>query len=255
MSTRPAPRLYVAAPLVAKGAVPLEDDRSHYLLHVLRLQDGDDVRVFNATDGEWHGQLQKVGKHNAVITPQSQTRTQQAEPDVWLCPAPIKKAHFDYMIEKVTELGATAIQPVLTARTQIREVNAERCRSIAIEAAEQCERLSVPDILTAQNLDSFIQAWPADRLPIICAEWGDATPVHEAFAAIKPLDTNKIAILTGPEGGFMAEELEALGTLKNALFIRLGSRILRADTAAIAALAVWQATRGGWTHDAPLKER
>ena len=241
MSNRPAPRLFVDTPLAAQQTLALCPEQAHYLAHVMRLTTGDAVRVFNGHDGEWAAQVATQSKKALTLSVTNQTRAQKAEPDVWLCPAPIKKAHFDYMLEKATELGAAEFHPVLTARTQIREVNAERLHHLAIEAAEQSERLTVPALKAPVTLESFIAAWPEDRTLIVCAEYGEATPIHTALSRA-PLP--KAGILTGPEGGFTPEELENLRHVHNALFVRLGPRILRADTAALTALACWQSIWG-----------
>lgn len=238
-------RLFVTADLAENQTAETDAGQAHYLQHVMRVKAGDDLRLFNGRDGEWHGRLVSVSKRSAVITIHEQLRLQKAEPDIWLCCAPIKKAHFDNIIEKATELGVGALRPMLTARTQIREVNVERCHALAIEAAEQSERLNVPVIEKPVTLSELVAHWPPDRQMIVCAEWGEAAPVHEAFAALPP--AAKTAVLTGPEGGFTADELETLRKVAGAVFIRLGPRILRADTAAIAALSCWQSQCGDWT--------
>jgi 16S rRNA (uracil1498-N3)-methyltransferase len=244
---KPAPRLFLDADLAASPAVSLSAAQGHYLGTVLRLGIGDDVSLFNGRDGEWRGEIAPAGgkKDPVAIKIIEQLKTQSTGPDLWLCCAPIKKAHFDFMIEKATELGVRRIQPILTQRTQVREVNVERCRAMAIEAAEQSERLSIPDILAPVTLGELIADWPTGRAPIICAEHGVATPVKGAFA-LKRLKGAPAGIVTGPEGGFADDELEKLHTVKDAVFIRLGPRILRADTAAIAALSCWQALCGDW---------
>jgi 16S rRNA (uracil1498-N3)-methyltransferase len=225
----------------------LDDTQAHYLIHVLRLSDDEVVRLFNASNGEWTGKFRKSGKHKAEIHLDTQTRIPLPEADIWLCPAPIKKAHFDYMLEKTTELGATHIQPMLTYRTQIREVNVERAHAIAREAAEQSERLSIPKIHSPVTLTDLIKTCPEDRLMLCCAEFGEAEPIAQCLEKLRISDTVKAAILTGPEGGFTREELASLRERKNTHFLRLGPRILRADTAAIAALSIWQSLCGDWT--------
>jgi 16S rRNA (uracil1498-N3)-methyltransferase len=243
MELRHTSRLYCDVPLGPGSIVEPGAEQAHYLLHVLRLKVGDLLRLFNGRDGEWAAAVSGLAKRSISLTVKEQSQKPAAEPDLWLCAAPIKKAHFEYMIEKATELGVAAIRPVLTARTQIREVNADRCRSIAIEAAEQSERLTIPDIHEPVTLADMVARWPAARRLIVCAEWGAAAPVgHVLAAAASP----QAAILTGPEGGFAADELEILRALSQAMFVRLGPRILRADTAAIAALANWQALCGDW---------
>ena len=250
MDIRHLSRLYVEAGLGDEQAVTLNDKPSHYLQHVMRMKTGDALRVFNARDGEWLAKIAKTGKHTTDIECGKRLREPAAEPDLWLCCAPIKKAHFDYMIEKATELGTAVIQPLLTARTQIREVNSERCRAMAIEAAEQSERLGIPDIRKPLSPQALIKDWPNDRTLIICAEWGDAEPIEKTFAALHAKGMTKAAIVTGPEGGFAAEEMEVLKSVPGSVCVRLGSRILRADTAAIAALACWQAICGDWKSEA-----
>jgi len=243
MELRHTPRLFIDADLGHGLSVEPSTEQSHYLQHVLRMKVGDIIRLFNGRDGEWKAGLAQLSKKSVLLTAQEQTRTQQHEPDLWLCAAPIKKAHFDYMIEKATELGVAVIQPILTNRTQIREVNVERCRAIAIEAAEQSDRLTIPAIRKPQTLQEMIGTWTADRCLIVCAEWGNAAPIGQTLPNAK---SAQAAILTGPEGGLAAEELDHLRTLGSAVFVRLGPRILRADTAAIAALTCWQSLCGDW---------
>jgi 16S rRNA (uracil1498-N3)-methyltransferase len=150
------------------------------------------------------------------------------------------------MLEKATELGVSVIHPVLTNRTQVRAVNLERCRTIVIEAAEQSERLQIPDVRKPQGLSELVKQWPVDRTMLVCAEWGEAMPIRAAFSLPSLKSVTKTGIIVGPEGGFTAEELAAIKKVPNVLFVRLGPRILRADTAAIAALSCWQGMLGGW---------
>jgi 16S rRNA (uracil1498-N3)-methyltransferase len=252
MSLRHTQRLFIKDDLTQGGGVSVDSDQAHYLQHVLRLKAGDTVRLFNGRDGEWRGVLAAAGKRTLTIDIHEPLRQQASEPDLWLCAAPIKKAHFDFMIEKATELGVSAIRPILTQRTQIRAVNTERAQAIAVEAAEQSERLNVPVIEAPLSLPELIAAWPRDRALIVCAEWGEAAAVHHAMQspALMPAHgvARKAAVLTGPEGGLAADELDALRALPDAHFIRLGPRILRADTAAIAALSVFQAVAGDWVN-------
>ncbi len=225
----------------------ISPEQSHYLQNVMRLKAGDTLRVFNGSDGEWRATISGVSKRSVELTTHEQIRPQIIGRDIWLCCAPIKKAHFDTMIEKATELGVSAVQPILTSRTQIREVNVERCASIMTEASEQSERLDIPVCHAPITLAKFVETYPRDRSLIVCAELGDAQPLHSALASPALRDANKIAIITGPEGGFAVDELETLRELSQAIFVRLGPRILRADTAAIAALSCWQAFCGDWT--------
>lgn len=243
-SLRHTPRLYIDEGFDANATLSVGSEQSHYLKNVMRLKENDVLRLFNGRDGEWRGSVGESSKRGMSLKIHEQIRPQQMEPDLQLCCAPTKKAHFEYMIEKATELGVCAIQPVLTARTQIREINAERCRNIAVEAAEQSERLSIPEIHNPQSLKDLASGWPRGRLLIVCAEWGDALPAREAFSRAK--DAAKAALLTGPEGGLAAEELDTLRKIPGVIFVRLGPRILRADTAAIAALSCWQALCGDW---------
>jgi 16S rRNA (uracil1498-N3)-methyltransferase len=239
-------RLYVPDDLGEGMLLALGPDQSHYLQNVLRLKVGDTVRLFNANNGEWRGVISALKKRVVEITIHEQRRQPQTETGLWLCCAPIKRAHFDFMVMKATELGVTRLQPILTSRTQVREVNIERCSAIAIEAAEQSERLSIPEILAPVTLEKLIKAWPPDCLPILCAEFGEALPVSEAFLQYKNKKAKQAAILTGPEGGFSPIEMQQLQLLPHVLPIRLGPRILRADTAALAALSCWQALCGDW---------
>ena len=222
------------------------EDQAHHLIHVLRQKSGDALRLFNEKHGEFRGSIGAVTKRTVEIVVHEQLRPQTTEPDLWLCCAPIKKAHFDFMIEKAVELGVSEIQPILTQRTQIREINADRIYKMCREAAEQSDRLSVPAIGLPVSLADLIEVFPKDRALIVCAEWGEAPPIHTALTAPALRAFTKAAIVTGPEGGFAAEELEKLRQAPNAVFTRLGPRILRADTAAIAALTCWQAVCGDW---------
>ena len=252
---RTAPRIFVDSDLSENRSITIAEEQSHYLLNVMRLKSGDIVHVFNGRDGEWCGNIGNVTKRSTAIDLHELSRRQKTEPDLWLCCAPIKKAHFEYMIEKATELGVSVIQPVLTAHTQIREVNPERCRMIAIEAAEQSERLSVPEIHKPATLQELVAHWPPGRSAIVCAEHGHATPINEAMKSPVMKTLTKGAIVTGPEGGFASEELEALRKIQSAVFVRLGPRILRADTAVIAALSCWQAICGDWADTAFEKSK
>ena len=245
MEIRHAPRLFVDTDL-SEGSITICDAPAHYLQHVMRMKSGEPLRLFNGRDGEWLGRIGKLSGRALQVDIEKQIRPQSAGPDIWLCAAPIKKTHFDYMIEKVTELGVAVIQPMLTEHTQVRDVNVKRLGSIVTEAAEQSERLNIPEVRPLMVLPKLIADWPADRLPIVCAEWGDALSAYEAFNSQKAKTAKKTALFTGPEGGFTAKQFEALRNLPGVIFVRLGPRILRADTAASAALTLWQATCGDW---------
>jgi 16S rRNA (uracil1498-N3)-methyltransferase len=243
MELRHTPRLFVKNALETGQGVEMETEQVHYLQRVLRIKHGDVVRLFNGRQGEWKATVSLLAKRDVTLTVQEQTRKPQPEPALWLCAAPIKKAHFEYMIEKATELGISDFQPILTSRTQIREINPDRCRAIAIEAAEQSDRLTIPEIHNPATLNDLAAKWSSTHNLIVCAEWGKATPVTQA---IQTMQVQETAILIGPEGGFAADELEKLRSIQKAHFVRLGPRILRADTAAIAALTCWQALCGDW---------
>jgi len=236
-------RLHVDAALSGGARVVLEDAQAHYLLHVMRAKTGDLVSLFNGRDGEWLARIAETAKRNCTLLCEKQTRAQDVTPDVWLCFAPIKKTPADYVVQKATELGVRALQPVFTRRTIVTRVNEERMRANAIEAAEQSERLTVPEIREPVALDKLLQAWPRERVVLFCDEGGDAQPIAKAAAKI---ETNSIAILTGPEGGFDPAERDLIRAQSFVVPATLGPRILRADTAALASLSIWQALKGDW---------
>ena len=240
------PRLFVRHTLKENIGFSAEPEQAHYLTRVLRMTTHDRLRVFNGIDGEWLAEVAEIHKKSCNINILSNIKPQTSKNNLWLCSAPIKKAHYDYSIEKATELGVSEVRPLLTSRTQVREVNTERLQLIATESAEQSGRLDVPTVKSAISLNEFIETLPEDAFVIVCAEWGDATPVAEAFGKVKNPSNQATMIVTGPEGGFTKEELENLRKVKNSCFVRLGPRILRADTAAIAALSCWQALCGDW---------
>jgi 16S rRNA (uracil1498-N3)-methyltransferase len=237
------PRLLVDADLRAGEGVRLADERVHYLRHVLRLESGAAVDLFNGRDGEWRSSLVAVAKAQATLLVEQQLRPQAADPDVWLVFAPIKRARIDGVVEKATELGVAALLPVVTQHTAVERVKTERLRAIAVEASEQCERLTVPAVREPVTLGKLLAAWPAGRRLLLCAEAGEARPIADALQShVK--DTVPWAIMVGPEGGFARSELDALAKLPFVMPVGLGPRILRADTAALAALACWQAILG-----------
>jgi 16S rRNA (uracil1498-N3)-methyltransferase len=242
-----ATRLYVAQPLTEGAPIALDAAQAHRLRHVLRLGSGAAVAAFNERDGEWLCRLDEKGRGAALI-PEQRLRATEAEPDLWLIFAPIKRARLDWLVEKAAELGAAALVPVWTARTQPERLNQERLRALAIAAAEQSERLSVPDIRMPERLDALLAAWPAERRLIVCDETGGGSPIVEALADFRD---GPAALLVGPEGGFTETELDALGKLPIVTRVGLGPRVLRAETAAIAALAVFQAIAGDWRRARP----
>ena len=248
-------RLFVEADLAAGIEAPLGEAQVHYLRHVMRRPDGAPLLLFNGRDGEWKAALVGRGKKSAVAEIGDQTRVQAAEPDVWLCFAPVKRARIDYIAEKATELGVAVLQPVLTRHTAVERVNVERLRANAIEAAEQTERLDVPPIRDAAKLMTLLSGWDTNRVLLFADEAGDdaerpwggeAGRARPADEVLRGLPDGPAAILIGPEGGFSAAER---AQLRKQAFVRpvsLGPRILRAETAAVAVLALWQAIRGDW---------
>lgn len=232
-----ATRFFVDAPLAPGAEVALEEARAHQLRGVLRLDQGATLALFNGRDGEWRGRLTRLTKRDATVTIETRLRSQAPEPDVWLLFAPIKGPRLDWIVEKATELGAAEIHPVLTRRTVVSRLNLDRLAAHALEAAEQSERLTVPPVRTPRPLDDVVGDWSGDRHLYVAAERRDAAPMARAIRA----DGRPAAILIGPEGGFEPAELDRLTQLGFATLVGLGPRILRADTAAAAALALWQA--------------
>lgn len=240
-------RLFVDVDLAAAAEFALDAAQAHYLRNVMRRAPGDAVRVFNGRQGEWRATIAALGKGKGSAVAVAQIRPQAPEPDLWLLAAPIKRTAIDFVAAKATELGVSAIQPIFTRRTAVSRVNAERLHANAVEAAEQCERLSVPEIRPAAPLDKVLASWPARRL-LFCDETRAGRPIAEALLAERARDARAgalpWALLVGPEGGFAPEELARIRALPGVLPVSLGARLLRADTAALAALAVWQAVLG-----------
>lgn len=232
-------RLFVSADLSAGSSFQLDEKQSHYLKHVMRQNDGDEILVFNGRDGEWNASL-SITKKNIIVTANAQTRAQINEGQLSLIFAPIKRGHGDMTIEKASELGVSALYPMITDRTVVTRVPIDRYEAIAIEAAEQCERLSVPKIHPAQKLDALLAGWNPHRHIVLCAETGEAAPIVSAIAS---LNMPALAVMIGPEGGFSAHEFEILRGLPYVTPVTLGPRILRADTAAISALSIIQALK------------
>jgi 16S rRNA (uracil1498-N3)-methyltransferase len=244
MAQRRAPRLHLIAELAAGREIELEPGRAHYLRSVLRLGTGAPVAVFNATHGEWLCRVCEIGKGaRLAVERQLRQAKSESETDLWLIFAPIKRARLDWLVEKATELGVSALLPVWTARTQIERVNLDRLRAHAIEAAEQSERLSVPETRAPEALHRVLASWPAARRLILCDESGAGEPISDAAARLRP---GPVALLVGPEGGFDETELDAIGELSFVTRVGLGPRVLRAETAVLAAVAVFQAIAGDW---------
>jgi 16S rRNA (uracil1498-N3)-methyltransferase len=239
-----APRLFVEVPLHAGQAVALERDQSNYLGNVLRLADGDTILVFNGRDGEWRASI-TGRKRPDQLAVTMQTRQQEPLPDVVYAFAPLKHARLDYMVQKAVEMGASRLQPVLTRHTQVARVNGDRMRANVIEAAEQCGILDLADVADPVPLERFLDERPSERVLVFCDESADvADPLlalTQARAASQGID-----VLIGPEGGFAEEERALLLRQPQILRLSLGPRILRADTAAVAALALVQAVLGDW---------
>lgn len=236
-------RLYVEDALGAGAAVTLGPDRAHFLRNVLRLRPGAPVALFNGRDGEWLAKIGGLAKKSADLTVIEQIRPQETEADIWLAFAPIKRARIDFIAQKATELGATLLWPIFTQFTAMERVNTDRLRANAVEAAEQCGRLSVPEVREPARFERFIEAWPADRRLFCCDETGGGVPAIQAFS---PAPARTAGLMIGPEGGLANAELDRLDNLPNVCRVSLGPRILRADTAALAALACWQAAAGDW---------
>ncbi len=242
---KPAARLYVSTDLAGGLSVGLAPSQAHYLRSVLRLDAGAALALFNGRHGEWLARIDGIGKGWCSALPTEPLRPQEDEPVLHLVFAPIKRARIDFLVEKATELGASALQPVWTERTNVERVNIERLQANAVEAAEQTERLTVPVVHEPVRLGALLAAWPADRSLVLCDESGTAPPIAEALSHLKPMPSG-VALLIGPEGGFTETELDALAKLPFVTRVGLGPRVLRADTAALAALAVFQAVAGDW---------
>lgn len=235
-------RLFVTGPLTAEMPCELGIDQSRYLLRVMRLEAGASVRVFNGYDGEWLCQLEVKGK-TAHLIPEQQLRAHSLSPDLTLLFAPLKKTRTDFAVEKATELGARRLQPVITEYTQTSRVRTDRLRQLAIEAAEQTERMDIPDILEPDSLFNVLDQWDGTRPLYYCDEGGERV---QALAGQIEQGTPKGAILVGPEGGFSDAERQRLKRYSFVYPITLGPRILRAETAIVSALTLWQSALGDW---------
>lgn len=236
-------RLFVDAPLGAAARIKIEEGQAHYILNVMRAKVGDRLSLFNGRDGEWLTEMRETAKRHCTVECVAEIAPQAEVPDVWLVFAPVKKTPADYLTQKATELGVRVLQPVITRRTIVTRVNTERMAANAIEAAEQSGRVSVPEIREPLAFDKLLAQWPKERRILFCDEGGDCLPIAKALAASAP---GPWAVFTGPEGGFDPAERAALRGLPLVTPVSLGGRILRADTAALAALAVWQSICGDW---------
>jgi len=238
-----SPRLFVDAALAPAAVLALAPNQANYLVHVLRLKPGAPVLVFNGRDGEWRAELAEAGRRATALTVGAQVRPQEGGPDIDYLFAPLKRARLDYMVEKATEMGVARLRPVLTRRTVAERVNVERMRAHAIEAAEQCGILRLPEVRAPEKLERAIAGWEAARPIVFCDEDSAESCPFTALARIPP---GPVAVLIGPEGGFDPSERELLSSQPFVTRISLGPRILRADTAAVAALALVNAVLGDW---------
>lgn len=234
------PRLYVETPLGAGTLVELNAAQANYIANVMRMKEGGRLLVFDGASGEWLAEVVEAGKKRMTLSVIGPTRPQECVPDLWLAFAPVKKGRVDWLVEKAVELGVARLQPVVTQRTIVDKLNLERMRAHIVEAAEQCGRTALADIDEPVKLD----LWLKGRDPARTLYFADETGGEEAASAFQP---GPALILTGPEGGFTPEEASLIRAAPNAGPISLGPRILRADTAALAAVAVWMAAVGDWS--------
>lgn len=234
-----APRLFVTTTLLQGARVPIEGNQAHYLLNVMRLKVDDGVLLFDGHSGEWYATVHEARKRDALLVVEKQTKPPETVPDFWLCAAPIKKARMEWLMEKATELGVAEIHPVLTRRSVVDKINPDRLTSQMVEAAEQCGRTSLPRLHVAKSFKQFIADFPTDRTLFFADEEGGA-PLAQAIA----LNPGAAALLIGPEGGFDNVERDSVNQHSRTVPVSLGPRILRAETAAIAATSVWMALAG-----------
>jgi 16S rRNA (uracil1498-N3)-methyltransferase len=244
MSNSSSVRLYVDHPLGAGQSVPLTREQAHYLFAVMRLGVGDSLSVFNGGDGEWRAQISEAGKRGGMLEPVAPSRPQYEPPDLWLLFAPVKKARTDFIVEKAVELGVRRILPVQTDFTNSERIRRDRLQAHAIEAAEQCGATHVPEVGDLRPLRALLDGWSANRHLM----WCDEALAHGApsGAGDPAIEAGPGAIVIGPEGGFSKAERMLLGAHSQAFAVRLGPRVLRADTAAVAALTLWQSRYGDW---------
>ncbi len=241
-----APRLYVDARLSAGARIELTRDQANYLVNVLRLASGSEILAFNGVDGEWLARLEARSKRNFGLALLQQRRTPEAGPDLHYLFAPLKHARLDYMVQKAVEMGASRLTPTLTARTQAHRVNLERMRANAIEAAQQCGILGIPEIDKPAEILQRLDSWDPQRLLVFCNEDAQVGDARQALLSRRVLEAQPVAILIGPEGGFEPRERQRILALPACVSISLGPRILRADTAAVAALTLVQSVFGDW---------
>jgi len=241
-----ATRLFVEDALQARARIASGADRANFLLNVLRLKEGDRLLVFNGRDGEWLATIAQAKKREAILTVEERTRPQEGGPDIDLCFAPLKHARLDYVVQKAVEMGAARLRPVLTRRTQVSRLNLERMRANVIEAAEQCGVLRVPEVEAESPFERMIAQWPDDRLLIFCDEDAEIADPLQALRSAREKGPRAAGLLIGPEGGFDEKERALALSAAHVLRISLGPRILRADTAAVAGMALVQSVFGDW---------
>jgi 16S rRNA (uracil1498-N3)-methyltransferase len=238
-------RLFVNEALKKDASIAVRGMQCHYLVHVMRIRAGDRIALFNGEDGEWQASVKQARKNGCVLDIGDELRPQEAEIGPWLAFAPLKKTRTQFVIEKATELGVSRLLPVFTDHTSTERVNLQRLRAYAVEAAEQCDRLTVPKVMEPSDLNDLAADWPDDRRLLVMDCRGGGTPLLDVLSAIGVLVAERRqqppGLLVGPEGGFTAAELDDLAALPFATTVALGSRILRAETAALSALACWQA--------------
>lgn len=240
-------RLFVECALGAGADVTLDKEQSHYLASVMRIKAGDQVALFNGCDGEWQASVNEAHKRAVCLNIVSQNRVQEKEPDLWLAFAPIKKGRLDFMVQKATEMGVSHLLPMMTQYTNVDRMKIERLRANVLEAAEQCDRLQVPKVTELSKLETVLKEWPENRMIMFCDEDLSGRSALDALAASDDKKNPKPwGIVIGPEGGFSPSERALINAHKNCIAVSLGPRILRADTAAIAALSLWQTALGDW---------
>ena len=236
-------RLMVDADLEAERRIELSREQAHYVLNVLRMKQGAGLLVFNGRDGEWRATIADAGKRHCTLALLERVRDQEAGPDIDYLFAPLKRARLDYMVQKAVEMGVATLRPVITAHTQSERVNQDRMTANVIEAAEQCGVLRVPAVCAPQRLEAVLADWAPDRRLIFCDE---SAATSDPIAALNALEVGPLAVLVGPEGGFSEDERSRIRALGCCVPLSLGPRIMRADTAAVAVLALVNATLGDW---------
>jgi len=239
-----SPRLFLDQDLSGSKTTALAPEHAHYVRNVLRMKPGDGVLVFNGRDGEWHAEITELTRKGVTLYVSELSRPQTPAGDLHYLFAPLKHARLDYMVQKATEMGASKLQPVLTQHAQVKRINVDRMRANAVEAAEQCGLLTVPEIGDVIGLQALIADWSEERTLVFADEAASVEPAAERLLALRG---RPIAVLVGPEGGFSHEERDLLRGLPYVVPVSLGPRVLRADTAAVAALTLVQAVAGDWT--------